>query len=250
VTAIRLLTAEERNATTKTNAVRVTVEVSDSVPPLPHDVRASIDADTLLSEKFISLSPGTPDGNLLANNAVVQGYPGGLDMLLRGGGDLVTKINDLLVNIQGDLKDVIPKLDGVLDSAHKAVDAGESLLSNANSLVGDKGSLRLTIDQMHDAVVKLQVVEADLDSVLKNANGLVTNTNQNLDGRMKELGVVLQNLKVATTYLKAFSQQIAEKPNRIIFMGKGTKLQEEDTILKSGKPVPAKAGQPSPSPAP
>lgn len=251
---IRLLTAEERNAAAAQNpvsiknAVRITVEVNDAVPPIPADAAASIDSDTLLSEKFISLSAGTPNGNVLANNAVIQGNPNGLDLLLHGGGDLVAQIEGLLKNLEGPLKDLVPKLSDALDEAKKALTSGKEVLDNAKKLVADDGSVKKTLDEIHNAVTKLEGVEADLDDVLKKAGVLVGNTNQNIDGRMKELSVVLQNLKVTTTYLKAFSQQIAEKPNRIIFMGKATKLEEENNILKSGKPLPAKA-TPTPAPA-
>lgn len=243
VTSVRLLTADERRADSQValgaaNAVRITVEVNNDVPPIPDDTHASIEADTLLSEKFISLSAGSvissgSDGSNvheLANNAVIQGYPGGLDTLLRGGGGLVTQI-------QGALATVVPKL-------NKALDDGDNLLSNAGGLVSQNGSLRLTIDQAHDAAVKLQGVEDNLNDVLQKAGGFVTSTGQNVDGRMKELAVVLQNLKVATTYLKAFTKQLGEKPNRVIFSGKSEKLAPEEEIIKSPKPVPATPDQP------
>ena len=117
VTGIRLLTSAERMAAAnKSNAVRVTVEVGNDVPPIPDSVRASLNSDTLLSEKFVSLSAGNPIGSgegdkqvhELANNAVLQGYPGGLDALLNGDG-----IGNVLADVQTNL---IPKLDDVLDS--------------------------------------------------------------------------------------------------------------------------------------
>ena len=40
--------------------VRVSHELFDSVPPLPDVVRASLASDTLLSEKFLALSAGSP----------------------------------------------------------------------------------------------------------------------------------------------------------------------------------------------
>jgi ABC-type transporter Mla subunit MlaD len=262
VIAIRLLTSKEReedaNVDLKSkNAVRVTMEVDNDVPPIPDDIRASIQSDTLLSDKFIALSAGSPIGSAspdgtktvqeLANNAIIQGYPGGLDQLLNGAGDLVPKINELLAGLQGNLKDVVPRLDKVLDSAHKAVADGDTLLNNANSLVGDKGSLRLTLDQMHEAVAKLEGVEDNLNDVLKKSGGLVTDVNGNIDSRMKELAVVLENLKVATTYLKAFTKQLGEKPNRVIFSGKAEKMAPEEEIIKSQKPVPATAPTPTPA---
>ena len=244
VIAIHPLTYDERNASPdKTNAVRVTVAINNDVPPLPADVQASINADTLLSEKFIALSAGTPNGKLLANSAVIQGHPGGLAGLLHGAGPLLKKVDALLASVQGDLKDVVPKLNTVLDSTHEAVKSARTLLDNANSLVAGNGSLHGAIDRARDAVEKLQNVEKDLDDLLKKANVFVGDTNQNLAGRMKELGVVLQNLKVATTYLKEFSKSIGEKPNRVIFTGAPAKLTPEESILKSSQPLPATSRQ-------
>lgn len=242
VLTIRHLTARERTASVdKLNAVRVTVTVNEDVPPLPADVAATIDSDTLLSDKFIALSAGTVGGPLLANNAVIQGQPGSLDELLNGAGPLVQKAGDLLSGLQGDLKDLMPKVGTAVEAARGAVTSLQTLLRNANSLVDEKGSLRQTLDQLHNAVGKLEGVESDLDDVLKKTGGLVGSTNQNVDARMKELGVVMQNLKVVTTYLKEFSKQIAEKPNRVIFAGKPVQLTPEDTILKSTKPLPARS---------
>jgi ABC-type transporter Mla subunit MlaD len=246
VVAIHPLTQDERNASGHPgNAIRVTVAINDDVPALPADAQASIDA-TLLSEKFIALSAGTPDGKLLANGSIIEGHPGGLDLLLNGAGPLMKSADDLLASLQGDLKDVVPRLNTVLDSTHKAVEAGETLLNNANSLVDQNSSARVALEKVREAVENLKGLEKDLDDVVgkagglvTNANGLVTTANQNVDNRMKELSVVLQNLKVATTYLKEFSKQIGEKPNRVIFMGKPNELTPESAILKTNQPVPA-----------
>jgi hypothetical protein len=57
---------------------------------------------------------------------------------------------------------------------------------------------------------------------------------------MKELHVILQNLKVITTHAKAITETLGEKPNRLIFSGKPNKLTPESDIMKSNKPLPAK----------
>jgi hypothetical protein len=43
----------------------------------------------------------------------------------------------------------------------------------------------------------------------------------------------------ANAAAKALVETLAEKPNRVIFSGKPTKLTPESEILKSSKPVPA-----------
>jgi hypothetical protein len=57
---------------------------------------------------------------------------------------------------------------------------------------------------------------------------------------MKEIHVVLLNLKIITTHAKALVDALSEKPNRLIFSGKAPKLTPEDEIIKSTKPVPGK----------
>ncbi len=235
VIAMRHLTPDERRASQDPrNAVRVTVSINADVPPLPADVKASLGSDTLLSDKFIALSAGTVDGKTLANAALIQGQSGGsIDQLLQDAGPLFQKANDLLASVQDDLKNLLPKLGSTLDSAQQAVSDARGLLNNANSLVNDKGSLRQVIEN-------LKTVESNLDEVLQKAGGFVGNTDRELAGRMKEISVVLENLKVATTHLKAFATAIGEKPNRVIFSGKPEKLRSESEILKSSQPLPAK----------
>ena len=66
ISAVRLLTFKERNEAgtdeQKRNAVRVTATLREDVPPIPADVRVSISSDSMLSDKFIALSAGSPDG--------------------------------------------------------------------------------------------------------------------------------------------------------------------------------------------
>lgn len=262
VIGIRLLTSEERKADTQVkrgsaNAVRITVEVNNDVPQIPDDARASINSDTLLSEKFISLSAGSPVGTdlgdkkvqELANNAVLQGYPGGLDALLNGDGlgDLLASAQGLIEKVQslmGDLHtNVVPGVDSLLKSAQKDIDQLGPLLININDIVSDKGDLRPAID-------KLQGIETDLDAVLKKADSLVGNVNGELDGRMKQIKVVLDDLKVAMTYVKSFTKQIAEKPNRVIFTTKSEKQPTEEDILKNPKAGPNPTPRSSPSTGP
>ena len=71
VIAMRHLTAAERaKSANNKDAVIVTVELDDGIPPLPADVTATLSADTLLAPKFVALSAGTPGGKTLAEQRV------------------------------------------------------------------------------------------------------------------------------------------------------------------------------------
>ena len=75
---------------------------------------------------------------------------------------------------------------------------------------------------------------------IDNVSKFVGNTDKQLQDQLKELHVILLNLKVVSTHAKALAEELAEKPSRLIFSGKTQKLTPESEILKSKQPVPAK----------
>lgn len=248
ITAIRLLTFDERNAAEsddqKRNAVRVTATLRPEVPPLPADVRISISSDTLLSDKFVALSAGASDGPKLADGTVLQGVSGGgLDALLDLGPVLKTALEDvppLLKNtkeaidvFKDGIGDALPKVSKLLIGLNTTSDSADSALKRFDKLIADA-------DQpIKDDLVQIKKLLIQIEQTMGTADQLLSRTDRNLNGRMQELGVVLENLKVVSTHAKALSQQLAEKPNRLIFSGKAQKLTSEAEILRSKKPVPA-----------
>ena len=225
VIAMRHLTAQEREAyVNKKDAVRVTVSLDESIPPLPADVTATLSSDTLLSPKFVALSAGTPGSETLANNAAIEGHPAyGLEQITAEAGPLFDNANKLLDNLnvtvtglKKDLDQFTPKLGPLADSLKADVDNLQNVVTNLDSLA--KGA----------------------DAVLGTADHFISTTDKQLQEQLKQLHVTLLNLKVVTTYAKALVETLAEKPNRVIFSGKPAKLTPESEILKSSKPVPAK----------
>ena len=259
VTSIRLLTFAEREAAEteeqKKNAVRVTITLLKDVPPIPSDVRASLAAETLLSEKFVALSAGTPTAPKLANGAILQGHSGGgLDGLFEAVGPLAESLPHLLATAEELLKNMSPLLKKTGDAVDSVKVAVNDIGPRANKLLD---GLKSTSDSADVAVKRLDKMIADADGPLKgdleelktsmvkiqgtlnSANLLLTHTDKSLDARLQELAVVFQNLKVVSTHAKAVTQALGEKPSRLIFSGKPQKLTSEEEILHSNKPVPA-----------
>lgn len=252
VTDLRLLTDEERVASANA-AVRVTVELFDSVPPLPGDVRATLGSDSLLSEKFVALSPGTPDSPKLPDKALLRGVgSGGLDKLFDSVGPLVESIDSLVQQVGRTLHGfdvVVEKTGDTVDTFHKGIgDALPRISKLADSLKSTSEEATVAvkrIDKLVDGVdpllkadlQKLGATLGDMQKTLDTAGRLLTNTDKNIVGRMQELSVVLQNLKVMSTHAKAFTKAIGEKPNRVIFSGKEKQLPTEQEIIRSTKPV-------------
>jgi len=225
VLAMRHLSAKEREASAnKRDAVRVTVSLDQGIPPLPTDVTATLSSDTLLSPKFVALSAGTPGGETLANNAAIEGHPAyGLEQITAEAGPLIDNANKLIDNLnitvtglKKDLSDFTPKLGPLADS------------------------LKLDVDNLQNVITNLDGVEKGADNFFGIANTFIKSTDKQLQEQLKQLHVTLLNLKVVTTHAKALVEELAQRPNRIIFGGKPPNLTPEAEILKSSKPLPAR----------
>ena len=225
VIAMRHLTAKEREASpNRTDAVRVTVSLDEGIPPFPTDVTATLSSDTLLAPKFVALSAGTPGGTTLADNAAIEGHPAyGLEQITAAAGPLFENANKLLDNLnatvtglKGDLEQFTPKLGPLADS------------------------LKIDVDNLQNVITNLEGVAKGADKLFGTADTFISATDKQLREQLKQLHVVLLNLKVVTTHAKALVESLAEKPNRLIFSGKPATLTPESEILKSLKPLPAK----------
>jgi len=259
VTQIRLLTFDERQAAEteeqKRNAVRVTITLLKDMPAVPSDVRASLAAETLLSEKFVALSAGTPTAPKLANGAILQGHSGGgldglfdaigplteglprlmasADDLLKSMSPLLKKTGDAVENVNFVVKDVGPRASKLLDGLKTTSDSADLAVKRLDKMIADVDApLKGDLEELKTSLVKIQ-------GTLNTANQLLGHTDKNLEGRLQELSVVLQNLKVVSTHAKALTQALGEKPNRLIFSGKPQKLTGEEEIIRSNKPLPA-----------
>ena len=223
VIAMRHLTAKEReDLPNKKDAVRITVSLDEAIPPLPSDVTATLSSDTLLSPKFVALSAGTPGGQTLANNAAIEGHPAyGLEQITAEAGPLFENANKLLENLnvtvtglKKDLGEFTPKLGPLADS------------------------LKLDVDNLQNVITNLDSVAKGADTFLNTGNTFIKSTDKALQEQLKQLHVTLLNLKVLTTHAKVLVDELAQRPNRVIFGGKPPNLTPEAEILKSSKPVP------------
>jgi hypothetical protein len=97
------------------------------------------------------------------------------------------------------------------------------------------------LEELQKTIQGVNGITAKASNVFTTADTFVGATDQQLREQMRELHVILLNLKVITTHAKALVDTLAEKPNRIIFSGKANKLTPEDQIIKSRQALPAKA---------
>ncbi len=225
VISMRHLTAAQRVAQeNKKDAVRVTVALEENIPSLPADITATLSSDTLLSPKFVALSAGTPGTATLANNSVIEGHPAyGIEQITAAAGPLFENANKLIDNLNGTVTNVKTDLGQFLPKLSPLVD----------TLKGDAEDLQKVIQGLNG-------VEKNANNVFETAGEFFGSTDKKLQEQMRELHVILLNLKVVTTHAKAITETLGEKPSRLIFGGKANKLTPEAQILRSREPVPAK----------
>jgi virulence factor Mce-like protein len=225
VVAMRHLNSAERGTlANKKDIVRITISLDDEVPPLPNDVTATISSDNLLANKFVALSAGTPGRPALANNSTIDALPTyGLEQIIPMAGPLLSKADKLLddfevtvTELHDNLGDLLPKLSSLVDL------------------------LKTDMTDLQNVVTNLNGVAKNADDFLDTARRFINSTDKQIQDQMKELHVTLLNLKVVTTHAKAITQELGERPNRLIFSGKANTLTPEEEIIKSSKPLPGK----------
>ena len=259
VVGVRLLTAEERAAAPeekRRNAVRVTVEMADDVPPVPEDAKITLSSDTLLSEKFVAFSAGSATAPKLTAGAVLQGTgSSGLDGVAEKVGVLVDSLDPLLKAVENTLKqfdpllaktgeavdtlkegmsEALPRISKLAESLNTTASSADTALKRIDKLIADsEGPIKTDLEKMKIALEQLK-------DTLGSADRFLTHTDKSIDARMAELGAVMENLKVASTYAKAAMRTLGEHPHRLIFGTKPNALPSEEEILRTKKSIPLK----------
>ena len=255
VSAIRYLSPAERlKATDRRNAVRVTLQFDNEVPPLMVELTARLDAETLLGEKFIALTPGKPDAPLLPEDAVIQGgEAGSIDALTRSAAAAIENVNDLLTKLKSDYPALVPRLGELLNQGSSILSQSSNLVKNADSTILNangavtklKSDYNALIPRINSLFDQAQGIATNADAALlkvsalvDRADGVVKTNEADLAKMVAELRVVSQNLKVITTYAKRLTATLAERPSRIIWGRTKNGLPSEKQILESSEPLP------------
>ncbi len=252
---IRYLTLEERrSASDSKGAVRVTVQLDKEVPPLPADVAVTLASENILGEKFIALSAGSAGATPLPDGAVIQGQGMiAFDSLAKSARDAADNVNEILAKLNSDYPNLIPRLHSLLSQGGSLLLQGSNLIHHADGAVTNAGEVvaKMRVDypelvtQLSSLLSRGNSLATNADSAISQVNGLVARADRliaNNEGDVAELlgelRVVSQNLKVVSTYTKALTATLGEKPSRLIWGMHKNKLPSEQEILKRPEPTP------------
>ena len=126
---------------------------------------------------------------------------------------------------------MVSNADATISNANGAVtrlkEDYNSLIPRLSSVVSQAQTIATNADQ---AILKVSMLIDRLDGVVKTNEG-------NIDKTLAELRVASQNLKVVTTYAKALTAALAEKPSTLVWGRKKRELPSEQAILDSAEPL-------------
>lgn len=255
VIELRHLTQEERRESGHPDyVVRVTLEIDEGIPALTSDVRSGVGSESFLGGKFVALHPGTVTAPQLTEGTVLRTTETDfMDVVQNVGENLDTIVSKLST----DYQDLVPQIASLLERTGNMVSAGTNLVDNLNGVVGHaqdlaaqlktdyRSSYNPRISSILDQVqtigtnvnVAVQDVNTNVTQTLNNVSTLVEGNRTNLTEVIAELRVVSQNLKVISTYSKALTGRLGQKPSRLIW-SKKQDLPSEEEIISSKDPIP------------
>jgi phospholipid/cholesterol/gamma-HCH transport system substrate-binding protein len=256
VVAISYLKPQERAQPGKPDlAIRVTVRLDRGVPTLPSDIKATIGSETILGEKFVALSAGTPGIEPLAENAIIQGQSlSGIEGLMASLEKTSATADDILQKFRGDYPELKTNLNRVLLSSDTLLVTATNLVSDARIAVGDVRGTLHQVDQTLEGIrpqvsnllAETTATVTNLNPTLENTRALTADvreflTNQflaNLDQNMRSLTSLLARTEITMEYAKLLAARLAENPSRVIWQIRPKSVPTEAEIRKT-LPVPA-----------
>lgn len=245
---IRILSPEERLALPDPSClVEVTLALQSSLPPLPSDIHATVAAETLLADKFVSLLGGTPSAPPLSNGAVIPSTPPvTIDALVRRIDNLLqlvdgpgTQSSSSLPGVVSSLPSLIDRLqstltqvDQLIEQSRGVVGRGDLLIGEGISLVSDSremvGSARTLVGEgsallgetradLRPLLQDLRQAAARLDAAARRADSTMSNLDPEVRRSLTTLQNALKDFQLAVAYGRIFTETIAQHPHRIFW---------------------------------
>ena len=251
VLAIRYLSPAEREQPGKGDvAVRITVRLNKGVPAVPSDVKVTISSETIMGEKFVALSAGSPGVAPLPEGAILQGQSlSVIESLTAALEKTAATATEILQKFNGDYSELKANLNRLLVSGDTLLTTATNLVSDARTAVGDvRGTLHQVDQTIASVGPQVSNLLAEATSTVTNLNPALDNTraitadvhefltNQflaNLDQNMRNLTSVLARTEITMEYAKILAARLAEKPSRVIWQRRTNPVPSEAEIRKT-----------------
>lgn len=188
------------------DVVKVDMSVDDGIQ-VPADARAVIVASSLVSDRYVQLTPAYTGGAVLASGTVIPhertATPVEVDGLYDSASKLAQALGPNGANKNGALSDVLnsgaANLDGNGQNLHDTV---QQLDQAAAALSGSQDDLFTTVDNLQ----KFTTMLAASDKQVQDFEGKLANVTGFLADDRKNVGAALDSLSVALPQVQGFIQ--------------------------------------------
>lgn len=192
------------SVTPRGHQVRVELTVDDGIN-IPADVHAVVVAPSLVSDRYIQLTPAYESGPTLRSGAVLPrdrtATPVELDDLTASVNDLATALGPNGANADGALSDVLDTAAANLSGNGELLNQTIQQLSQASAALADsRGDLFTTVDNLS----KFTKALADSDAQVRTFNNRLADVSGYLAEDRDDLGLALSSLGVALTDVHTF----------------------------------------------
>jgi ABC-type transporter Mla subunit MlaD len=168
----------------------------------------------------------------------IHGMLTGGEVLMSSAGSAAEEVQALLASLRETSPDLASRIGSIVENSDETMQNARQAMDEASALLADVREdypdLRQKVTQLLDNGEKLASVA---QAMIERVNEMIENNDENVNIALKELRVVLQNLKVTSTYTKAFTRTVGERPWRIVWGGEPHQLPSEKDILENGDPI-------------
>jgi virulence factor Mce-like protein len=207
--------------------VRVEMRITDSALKLPADVRAVVVSPSLVTGRYVQLTPTWSSGPELADGAVIPrertAVPLGVDDLTRAATDLANALGPNGVNAKGALSDV-------LDVGAENLDGNGQQVNDTIRNLGElSGTLANSRDDLFGTVTELQKFTsmlAENDDQVREFNGRLADVSGFLADERGDLGTAVSELSIALGEVADFVRD-----NRASLQSNVDKLTDVTAVL-------------------
>jgi len=219
---------------------------AEKLGTIHRDGRFFITTLGILGEKYVEIDPGSPEAIALKGGDVVQGEPPlrleimaanasrvlrtldrvlsenekEIGSILRNANKTVTTARTVMERVDGLIVRTEPKVTKVIDGVVRVTTQGETLLTSANTAIGDGMAIRRTIEnterisreargqipslanEARKTLKGVQKVVGTGDDAIGEAKGLIIDTLKKANGAMTKVDDLLGDAKVLTKRLK------------------------------------------------
>jgi len=249
ITGVRILTPAERlELDNPDKSIRVTIGLNSRTPQVPSDVVASVASETLLSEKFLQLSAGSPSAPPLPPESVIASIsPTTFDQLVRNADSAIVGISRLVGGAGGEAGNLFLEVRTLLNETQDLISEARPVITTLNAFADETRSLvsenrapiHRTITGLEKTSLSLERASQSFENLGNQGSKVLQSTDKKLSSAFADLEVTSQNAKIATTFARILALRLAQNPSQLVW-GRKTPppLPSDREILLSPKPIP------------